>query len=264
MPYAAVLLCAMTVVAAVAAAEPGEATAPRAGESAPWDHDRLQTDEPMYIVAGPVGGWNAKFQFSLRYRVFDPLYVGFTQTSLWDWEGESRPFYDTSYKPRAWLGRDRLWGTEGVWNLGGAVGAGHESNGKAGDDSRSVNIAFLRPRLRLDGRDGWRAEVEPMTYLYLEKSDNPDIQRYRGYCDLTLAAVQEHGLKIAATLRKGADHRLEVGSAQLDISYPLGQWLGGGDGPYLHLQGFTGYGESLLDYDKRHDSQIRLGFSIVR
>jgi outer membrane phospholipase A len=32
---------------------------------------------------------------------------------------------------------------------------------------------------------------------------------------------------------------------------------------YLHAQFFTGYGESLLDYNQRNKSQLRIGFAIV-
>lgn len=32
---------------------------------------------------------------------------------------------------------------------------------------------------------------------------------------------------------------------------------------YLHLQYFNGYGETLLGYNRREDSQFRVGLSIV-
>jgi hypothetical protein len=68
--------------------------------------------EPMYFV----GGWqapNVKFQFSIRYRILNttgplateyPLLKGFnfaySQTSLWDFQNPSNPFfYDSSYRP---------------------------------------------------------------------------------------------------------------------------------------------------------------------
>jgi len=32
----------------------------------------------------------------------------------------------------------------------------------------------------------------------------------------------------------------------------------------VYLQLFSGYGETLLDYNQRHPAQLRVGFSIVR
>jgi outer membrane phospholipase A len=243
--------------AAPAAVSPGEA-------GAAWDFGRLQSYEPMYFLIGPRVVVNAKFQISLRYQLYKPLHISYTQTSLWDLESDSKPFYDSAYKPRVWVGEDHLFAPGWCANLGGDAGLGHESNGKSGTDSRSINIAFVRPRARWGDSRGWHLDVEPMTYLYLEKEDNPDIQRYRGYCDLVVALAGPHGMQFAATLRKGADHRLYVGSAQLDLSYDVGRLMGTRGGPYLQLQGFTGYGESIVDYNVRRESQIRLGLGLVR
>jgi phospholipase A1 len=67
--------------------------------------------EPMYLIAGPESP-AVKFQISFKYQILNsygwlaqhaPLLKGFhfayTQTSLWDFNGLSSPFYDTSYKP---------------------------------------------------------------------------------------------------------------------------------------------------------------------
>ena len=45
--------------------------------------------------------------------------------------------------------------------------------------------------------------------------------------------------------------------------YPLRRLLGGGPDFYLFAQSFTGYGENLLDYNKRV-SRLRLGVALVR
>lgn len=123
-------------------------------------------------------------------------------------------------------------------------------------------MAFVRPDLHFQLSDPWRVRLYPMVIHYLEKSENDDLQVYRGYFDL-FAGVQRAdwgGLSILGRVGSGWDK----GSIETQYTYPLGQWLGGGEAPYLFLQWFNGYGESLLDYNQRTPWQVRLGFAIVR
>jgi phospholipase A1 len=45
--------------------------------------------------------------------------------------------------------------------------------------------------------------------------------------------------------------------------YPLARLLGGGPDFYLFAQSFVGYGENLLDYDRRM-TRLRIGLALVR
>jgi outer membrane phospholipase A len=63
-------------------------------------------------------------------------------------------------------------------------------------------------------------------------------------------------------LRKGTGQ--EPYSVELDLSIPLDIAKLGNFGGYLHLQYFNGYGESLLDYNRRVQPQFRLGLMITR
>ena len=60
------------------------------------------------------------------------------------------------------------------------AGYEHESNGKDGVNSRSINTLFVQPVWRAGFSDGRTFIFAPKVYGYLEKSDNPDIQNYRG------------------------------------------------------------------------------------
>jgi hypothetical protein len=116
----------------------------------------LSENEAMYFVVGASSHWSARYQLSFKYRLFDydagfgrdqpwlaGLYFAYTQTSLWDLEGESKPFFDTSYRPSLfwrWLRTD-----DRTWIDGVRIGLEHESNGQAGTDSRSLNTAFIQP-----------------------------------------------------------------------------------------------------------------------
>jgi outer membrane phospholipase A len=63
-------------------------------------------------------------------------------------------------------------------------------------------------------------------------------------------------------VRKGT--RSDAYCYLLDASYPLKKPTFGNLGGYLHLQYFSGYGESLLDYNVRLRPQFRVGLMITR
>jgi len=138
----------------------------------------------------------------------------------------------------------------------------HESNGKDGAASHSLNIAFVRPTLTFPLQGNYFISVSPKIYDYLEKEENPDISEYRGYVDLLLKIGERDGWQLATTLRKGT--RPEAYSVQLDASFPLKNAIFGNLGGYLHLQYFNGYGESLIDYNERVRPQFRIGLMITR
>ena len=240
----------------------------------PGDEPALSANEPSYFVVGNNSerGADARFQISFKYRPFDPsgsvadffpalsnLYFAYTQTTLWDLGGKSSPFRDTSYRPSVfyrWLGSGR-----GLWPDEYRVGAEHESNGQSGLDSRSLNIAFVRPTWNLDFENGRRLSLSPKFIQYLDKDENSDIQRYRGYADWQVRYGREDGLVLGGLYRLGtAGHS----TGQVDISYPLSDRIFARTGAFVHLQLFSGYGETLLDYNQRSDTQLRIGFSISR
>jgi len=57
--------------------------------------------------------------------------------------------------------------------------------------------------------------------------------------------------------------RADRGSLQLDLSYPLLRITGDSLAIYAFAQYFTGYGESLLQYDQRV-SAFRVGIALYR
>jgi phospholipase A1/A2 len=231
--------------------------------------------EPVYFVVGGDGGLNAKFQISLRFRLFDDhgrlarripwiddLYLSFSQTALWDLGELSKPFKDASYKPRLFYANyDLARYFDGTLRFGVESGIGHESNGKEGDDSRSYNMLYARPTLTLGDPDGFRAYFAPLIHNYIAASDNPDIEDYRGYVDWLFGIGSKGGLDFWGVLRKGT--RSDYGSVELNASYPLSKLSGGDLTGWLLLQYFNGYGESLLDYNRKLESQLRLGIAIA-
>jgi phospholipase A1/A2 len=231
--------------------------------------------DPVYFLVGGDDGLNAKFQISLRFRLFDDhgrlarrmpwiddLYLSFSQTALWDLGELSKPFKDSSYRPRLFYANyDLARYFDGKLRVGVETGIGHESNGKEGDESRSYNMLYARPTLTFGDPDGFRAYFAPLIHNYIAESDNRDIEDYRGYVDWLFGAGSKGGLDLWAVVRKGT--RSDFGSIELNASYPLSKLSGGDLTGWLMLQYFNGYGESLLDYNRKLDSQLRLGIAIA-
>jgi len=229
--------------------------------------------EPNYFSGGSSGVTNAKFQISLKFRLFNPntktpflekLYVAYSQTSIWELGSSSKPFYDSSYRPSAFfLDEDvQQWPFRKWSRLGFQAGVEHESNGKSDEDSRSVNIAYIKPIFTLPLWENYFVSFAPKLYTYTEKDDNPDIPEYRGYGDYLIKIGAVDGLQLATTLRKGTAK--DPYSAEFNLSYPLKGPTFGNLGGYLHLQYFEGYGESLLDYNQHVRPQFRIGLMITR
>jgi phospholipase A1 len=264
--------------ARVAKAEEGDAARAAMTESRLIDKPpplSLSVYEPVYFIVGGDGGLNSKFQISFRYRLFDgegrlarklpwldDLYLSFSQTSLWDLNELSKPFKDSSYRPRLFFANYDLGRVlDGRLRLGFEAGVGHESNGKDGDESRSFNMLYLRPVLTLGNPDGLRFYAAPLIHNYIADDENPDLSDYRGYVDWLIGAGSKGGLDFWATLRKG--DRSDYGSMEINVSYPLSKLSGGDLNGWIMLQYFNGYGESLLDYSRKLDSQLRLGIAVA-
>lgn len=237
--------------------------------------DHFSAHEPMYFVFGgekPA----AKFQLSMKYRILDDagplavrypalkgLHFAYTQRSLWDITAASSPFYDTSYMPELLfesLADDT--GTHGGFSwLGYQAAFQHESNGRDGAGSRSMNTFYIRPMMVFGDPEGWRLILRPKFFVYLSSlGDNGDIKNYRGYSELRAIFGRNNRLSISVTGRIG--QHFDKGSVQLDVSYPT-EFLTGNFAMYLLAQYWNGYGESLLHYDE-HSSTFRAGFSLAR
>jgi phospholipase A1 len=189
-----------------------------------------------------------KFQFSFKQRLGESgFFVAYTQKSFWRVfdQSDSRPFRETDYNPEAFYryARPTLWGS---W--GGDLGLEHESNGAREPTSRSWNRAYIAPYVEY-GR--LRAELKLWQRLSEEvKEDpadptgdeNPDIEEFYGHGELRLSCRVGKAQEAALMLR--GNPRTGKGAVQLDYSVPIT------DGINLYGQLWSGYGESLIDYNR--------------
>jgi phospholipase A1 len=190
----------------------------------------------------------AKFQVSVKGRLATTddhrwgLWFAYTQQNQWQvYAGDiSSPFRETNYMPEL-FGSYRpgveLGGWQ--WNLLN-FGFNHQSNGRADPISRSwdrlfVEGGFERENLALIVR-AW-TRVRPGDY----EDDNPDITDYLGYGQVT--ALYRRGENTFTLLGRG---NLATGKGAAQFSWTSQPVLG----PMrVYFQLFSGYGESLIDYD---------------
>lgn len=239
--------------------------------------DGLKTYEPIYFIGG-LNPTDAKFQISLKYQLFNEnapwvkrnywlrgFHLAYTQVSFWDLSSPSKPFEDTNFKPEVFYGLEGL-----EWDFlpdGSDVdlqfGLLHESNGRDGENSRSLNILYSRATYRQAIRDGWFAALSSDLWSYVGSlDDNPDIADYRGHSSLRLTAGKDDGVQLSA-YRRG---KIWSGKSSylLDLTFPL---VSPGATKKLnfniHAQLFTGYGENLLTYREK-ETRFRVGLGIHR
>ncbi|MEJ5175040.1 phospholipase A [Erwinia sp. MYb416] len=200
-----------------------------------------------------------KFQLSLAFPLWrgilgdnSVLAASYTQRSWWQLSnrGASSPFRETNYQPQIFLG----WATDysfAGWTLRDVeTGLNHESNGRSDPTSRSWNRVYAR----LMAENGnWMVEVKPWYRLPESENndDNPDITKYMGYYCLTVG--YQWGESIFS-VRSNYNWNSGYGGAELGWSYPMT------DHVRFYTQVFSGYGESLIDYNHR---QTRVGVGVT-
>lgn len=193
-----------------------------------------------------------KFSFSLErpmlYDFFgldEKISLAYTQTSWWQVTQDSMPFRESNYAPEIFM-QIPISSTDFI-NYA-KVGLMHESNGKDGANSRSWNKLYLQTAFSVG-----ELEITPRIWhsFYFDDT-NADIRHYMGYGDLKLSynyARQNFSLKV----RNNLDFKDNKGAVQFDWFFPIFN-----SGFYGYLQYFSGYGESLADYNQ-HVDKIGLG-----
>ncbi|GHC31570.1 phospholipase A [Aidingimonas halophila] len=229
----------------------------------PWSYN-TNPNESQFRAANDgadVDNAEVMFQFSAKFSLADELfgetgdlYFAYTQRSWWQaYNSEnSSPFRETNFEPEFFVSFDNDWDWLGWTNTQNRIAINHQSNGQSGDESRSWNRLYLDSVFQ---RGDWAVSVAPHWRIPESRSedDNPDIEKYMGYGDITLAHRfnDNHEASLMVRGNPGAGHM----GAQLDYSWPFFGNV------RAHIQYYNGYGESLIDYD--HDNnRLSLGFSL--
>jgi len=230
----------------------------------------LTAYQPVYFVVGKNTSSDVSIQLSFKYQIFgrageaggswlNGFHFAYTQRMFWDTGHNSQPFRDTSYEPELLYIYTRPLNDNGVW-AGARGGVLHESNGKGGWASRAYQYVYLQPQLDFP-IGSYTVSIGPRFFHYvLGRDNNQDIARYRGHQALALSTGRDDGLKLSTYGR----YNFSTGKGSMDgtLSYPLRRLIGRTP-LYLVVQGFTGYGEDLLDYNRKQ-TRVRAGLGIVR
>lgn len=195
----------------------------------------------------------------------DSLWFGYTQQSYWQLFSPdiSRPFRNTDHEPEIIYvyptDAPLPWGWR--WRYSG-IGLVHQSNGQSLPLSRSWNRLYLMSGMELDDR--WRVTGRIWKRLHESAADddNPGISNYVGRAELGLAwnPNPDNTLSLTARHSLGATAR---GSVRLEWLQSLGTSLAGKRSNLrLHTQLFSGYGDSLVDYNRRR-TMFSVGVSLV-
>jgi len=232
--------------------------------------------EPTYFLYGGAPA-NAKIQVSFKYRFVNPegelaqhlpwftrLHLGYTQTAFWDLAAKSRPFTDTIFQPALFYQYDleRPSFLPAASHLRVSAGFEHQSNGKDGIDSRSLNLGYIEPEITFPLAQDLNLNLRARGWVYLgDLTDNPDIGDFRGNGLIAVGIGDPNGLMLTSELR--GNPAGGKGNFQIDLSYPLNRILFRNLDLYVFGQLYSGYGESLIDYNRK-DTRLRFGIALQR
>lgn len=193
----------------------------------------------------------------------DSLWLGYTMQSSWQAFNSdlSRPFRTTDHEPEIFY----VYPTDAQlpfgwrWRYTGA-GLVHQSNGQSDPLSRSWNRWYLITGAELDNR--WQLHFKAWQRISEKFADdnNPYIQDYVGRGEVKLGwNVNDKnylGLTARGSLGKGK------GSGRLEWMRTVGPGFNGGRSNLrFHVQLFSGYGDSLIDYNFKRTA-LSVGFSL--
>jgi len=200
------------------------------------------------------------YQLSVKMKVMEAiaglpvdLWVGYTQQSFWQAynRAASSPFRETNYQPEVMAVLPINKELAGLNFRFLNVGMIHQSNGQTGTLSRSWNRVY--GEVGVDrGNFALSARVWKRLDNAKSNNDNPDITDFLAHGDVE-ASYRDNGYEYSLMVRRNFSK--SHGAIRAGFSYPLATNLKG------YLQVFSGYGQSLIDYNYSQKS-VGAGFTV--
>lgn len=218
--------------------------------------------------------YQLSFQKPLTYNLFgwnEFITFAYTQHVWWKLYDESAPFRETNYIPELFMVVPTSDYIDEHYHLKGVkFGYRHESNGQEGYHSRSWDRLFLAGAWQFDNlflkTEAWYRlpEENKGEAFYVGTNpkdggdDNPDILDYMGYGEISGSYLWGER-QLSVMLRNNLKLNHNKGAIQIDYTQPFFN----SDNTYWYLKFFSGYGESMIDYN-RNVSKISIGFAYSR
>jgi phospholipase A1 len=241
-------------------------------------NDQPTSDNPLNNAATPqpYRKTETRIQLSVRTKLAqglltsgggprDSLWFAYTQQSYWQLftPGLSRPFRNTDHEPEVIYVYPLAANLPGGWRLRYAgTGVVHQSNGQSLPLSRSWNRIYALAGAEHPGGLTLQARVWQRIPESAANDDNPRISDYVGRAEFTGRWEVDADDTVSLTYRNTL-RGFEKGSVRLEwlkkitsrTPSPLGSLR-------VHAQVFSGYGDSLLDFNRRR-TVFAVGLSLV-
>ena len=195
----------------------------------------------------------------------DSVWFGYSQQSYWQlFTPEiSRPFRATDHEPEVMY----VYPTTAQLPLGwkwrySGIGLVHQSNGQSKPLSRSWNRVYLMTGMELGNSWNVNARIWKRIPEGSGSDDNPGISDYIGRGELSAFWNINKDNTVGATLRHSLSSS-DRGSVRLEWLQTVGTGLFGTKSNLrFHTQLFSGYGDSMIDYNRKR-TVFSVGVSLV-
>jgi len=217
---------------------------------------RLQLSVRTKVAQGLlVGGSDARL---------DSIWFTYSQQSYWQLVNNelSRPFRATDHEPELIYILPMLAELPGGWRMSYAgISANHQSNGQSLPLSRSWNRVIGMAGFELGQR--WSVSAKLWQRLPEDSAgdDNPDIVDKLGRGEISVlwnrSGDDSLGLTVRPVLGSG-----DAGSVRLSWWHRIGTSTNPRSNLRFHTELFSGYGDSLIDYNHRRTT-LNLGLTLL-
>ena len=202
-----------------------------------------------------------KYQLSFKVPIWknilnhpSTLYLAYTQMSYWQAYDHDPFFRETDFEPELFIANEINYHLGSDWYLNFInVGVDHQSNGYGGTLERSWNRATAAI---IVSSDNWLFAVKPWIIFKgnTYERQNPDMANFMGNGTI-LIGYKFRGQLISFETRNMIESGGRRSGNTLSWSFPITDYLKG------YAQVFSGYGQSLIEYNHRTNS-FGLGISL--